>query len=50
MLSFFQNLSLRQRAAFAAAITLLLFFSISAFGLLRAYDDTLNNAAEGILV
>ena len=49
MLSFFQNLSLRQRAAFAAAITLLLFFSISAFGLLRAYDDTLNNAAEGEL-
>ena len=49
MLSVFYNLSLRQRAAFAAALTLLLFFSLSAFGLLRAYDDTLNNAAEGEL-
>ena len=49
MLSVFRNLSLRQRAAFAAAITLLFFFSLSALGLLRAYDDTLNNAAEGEL-
>ena len=49
MTNVFQKLSLRYRAALAAAITLLVFFSLSAFGLLRAYDDTLNNAAEGEL-
>ena len=45
----FKNLSLRYRAALAAALTLMLFFSLAGFGLLRAYEDSLNNAAEGEL-
>ncbi len=45
----FKNLSLRNRAALAAALTLFFFFSLAGFGLLRAYEDSLNNAAEGEL-
>jgi len=42
-------LSLRSRAALASALTLLLFFSLASFGLIRAYEDSLNNAAESEL-
>ncbi len=49
MLTVFKNLSLRNRAALAAALTLFFFFSLAGFGLLRAYEDSLNNAAEGEL-
>ncbi|MGH1427692.1 MAG: ATP-binding protein [Arenicella sp.] len=49
MFKTYNHLSLRHRAALAAALTLLLFFSLASFGLQRAYEDSLNNAAEGEL-
>ena len=49
MFKTYSSLSLRHRAALAAALTLLLFFSLASFGLQRAYEDSLNNAAEGEL-
>jgi len=43
------RVSLRFRAVVASALTLLVFFSIAAFGLQSVYKDSLNNAAEGEL-
>ena len=44
-----KNLSLRYRAAFALALTIFVFFSLASFGLQKAYNDSLENAAESEL-